>query len=185
VLVEDQALDVSVLLEHLRRALGKREARDDVGHKADLIAEHFGDQGLAVRLVDQTEDGGRMRVIDELVRQERVQQRFYRRVGRRRIDQVGTLKVDHVRVGELVERTQPAQRLELDRRQSARLDRRHVPARALDAQHGMQRADDVPCLGLDRGIAAAVQHQQRVASEQPGRVGAKRDVLADALAGVA
>ena len=40
-----------------------------------------------------------MGVVDEFVRQERVQQGFDRRVGRRRIEQVGALKAHHVLVG--------------------------------------------------------------------------------------
>ena len=62
-----------------------------------------------------------------------------------------------------------AQRREPHRRQPGRLDRRHVPAAALDAQHlGLaRRADRQP--RLDRGVAAAMQHQPRVAARAGAR----------------
>ena len=37
---------------------------------------------------------------------------------------------------------------------------------------------------LDRGVAAAMQHEQRIAAKQPRGVDSKSDVLADALLGV-
>ena len=43
------------------------------------------------------------------------------------------------------------------------LDRRHVPAGALDAEHVDLLADEVGSARLDRGVAAAVQHELRVA----------------------
>ena len=52
-----------------------------------------------------------MGVIDEFVRQEGVQHHLDRRIGRRRIDQVGALDGDHFLVADGVERAQLAQRL--------------------------------------------------------------------------
>ena len=54
---------------------------------------------FAVGLIGEGEHGSRMRVIDEFVRQEGVQQRFHRRIWRRRIEQVHALVVHHVFVG--------------------------------------------------------------------------------------
>ena len=88
---------------------------------------------LAVRLIGEREHRGRMGVIDEFVRQEGVQQRLDRRIGRRRIHQIDALVIHHVFVGEARQREQAAQRRELHRRQARRLDVAHVPARALDA----------------------------------------------------
>ena len=53
-----------------------------------------------------------MGVVDEFVRQEGVQQRLDRRVGRSRIEQIDALESDHVLVGSVVERAQLAQRRE-------------------------------------------------------------------------
>ena len=81
-LVQDQALDVGLGLVDLRGQLGEPEARDDVGHEAHAAVVDLLDQLLAVRLVDQAQHRGGMRVVDEVVRQEGVQQRLHRRVGR-------------------------------------------------------------------------------------------------------
>ena len=47
-----------------------------------------------------------------------------------------------------------------------RLDRLEVPAAALDVEEVLVLADEVPRGELDRGVAAAVQHQRLVAAEQ-------------------
>jgi len=57
-----------------------------------------------------------------------MQQGFDRRIGRRRIQQIDALEVDHVLVGELVELAQPAQFGETDGGETRWLDIAHVPA---------------------------------------------------------
>ena len=84
-----------------------------------------------------------MRVVDEFVRQEGVQQRLDRRVGRGGIDQVGALQRHHVLVGEAVQLARLEQRAQLHRRQALRLDDAHVPAAALDAEHVPFVADEI------------------------------------------
>ena len=59
---------------------------------------------LAIRLIDKRQHRGGMGVVDEFVRQEGVQQRLDRRVGRASIEQVQALHVDHGLVGERIER---------------------------------------------------------------------------------
>ena len=134
-LEQDQAFDVRIGLEHLRRGLGEAEARHDVGHIADARAEDLAAQRLAVGLVGEREHRGGMGVVDEFVRDEGVQQRLDRRIGRRRVEQVGALQPHHVLVGELFARAQLQQRRKPHRRQARGLDRGHVPAGALDAEH--------------------------------------------------
>ena len=169
---------------HLGRQLGEAEARNDVGHEPHAAVVDLRHQLFPVRLIDQAQHGGGVRVVDELVRQEGVQQRLDGRVGCRGIEQVDALEVDHVLVGERGQRAQLPQRAELDRRQAGGLDGAHVPARALDAQHLVRLAEQVLGQRLDRRVAAAVQHQRGIAPQQPRRVGAQRDVGADALAAV-
>ena len=82
VLVEDKALDGRVLLEDLGSSLGQIEARHDVGHEAEGLAEYLAADLLAIVLIDEAEDRGRMGVVDEFVRQEGVQQCLHRRIGR-------------------------------------------------------------------------------------------------------
>ena len=184
VLVEDQALDGGVLLEHLGGRLGEIEARHDVGHEAEALAKNCAADLLAVFLVDETENGGRVRVVDEFVRQEGVQQRLDRGVGRRRVDEVGALQRHHVLVRKPVQLARLEQRAELHGRQALRLDDAHVPAAALDAEHVPAVADEIGCGGLYRGVAAAMQHQARIAAEQARRVNAQRQIPANAFPGI-
>ena len=122
-----------------------------------------------------------MRVVDEFVRQEGVQQRFHRRVRRGGVDEVGALQGDHVLVGKFFQLARLEQRAHLHRWQALRLDDPHIPAAALDAQNVPFLADDIGSPRLDRGVAAAVQDKTRFAAQKPGRVDAQRQVAADAF----
>ena len=51
-----------------------------------------------------------MGVIDEFVRQKRVQHHFDRRIGRGGVDQIGAFDGDEIFVGDSIERTQLAKR---------------------------------------------------------------------------
>ncbi len=125
-----------------------------------------------------------MGMVDEFMRQEGVQQRLDRRVGRGGIEQVQPLHIDHGLVGQRLERAKLPKRLKLHRGQAPRLDIGHVGARALDADDLVLLAEIVVRPRLDRGVAAAMQHEQRIAAEQARGVDAEREVLADAVLGV-
>ena len=62
-------------------------------------------------------------------------------------------------------------------------DRRHVGAGGFDPQHFDVVAKQVARAGLQRGVAAAVEHKLWIAAEQPGRVDAERQVALDAKFG--
>ena len=111
-------------------------------------------------------------MVDEFVRHEGMQQKFERRARRHRVEQVAALHPRHVVVGEIVERAQPLQRREPHRRHAAGLDRTHVAAGAFNAQHLDLVAGEIAHLGLDRRVAAAVQHECGIAAEQPRGVDA-------------
>ncbi len=124
-------------------------------------------------------------MVDEFVRQEGMQQGFDRRIGRGGVQQVDALEIDHVFVGQSVQLAQLAQRFQPHRRQAGRLDHAHVPAAALDADDVDVFAQLILDAGLDRCIAAAMQHHPGIAAQQPGGVGAHRQIGVDALGGVA
>ena len=117
-----------LLLEHFGRGLGEAEARRDVTHDAHAPVIDLARERLAVRLIDEAQHRRGMGMVDEFMRQEGVQQRLDRRVGRAGIEQVQALHIDHGLVGERIERAKLAQRLELHRGQTLRLDIGHVPA---------------------------------------------------------
>ena len=185
VLQQDQPVDVGVGAGDLGGLPGEREPRHDVGHQRRALAVEIGRQLGAVGLVGQRQHSVGMRMVDELVRQEGVQQRLDRRVGRLAVEQVGALHVHHVLVAQRLQPLQLAQRREADGGQAGRLDGAHVPAAALHTEHVERLAGDVGHARLHRRVAAAVQHQLRFAAQQAGRVDAQGEVLADSLGGVA
>ncbi len=127
-LVEDQSLDLRVLVEDLGRFLGEIEARHDVAHEAHAAVVNLFAQIPAVRLIDDAEHGGGMGVVDEGVRDERVQQRFDRRIGRHRIDQVGALHPT-MSSSDKASRARSFRRFfKSDSGQAGGLDMAHVPA---------------------------------------------------------
>ena len=89
VLAEDEPVAWSGALENLDCLPGKAKARHEIGYESEPSAENFRASLFAVRLVDDAEYGGGVRMVDEFVRQERVQHDLDGRIWRRRIDQVG------------------------------------------------------------------------------------------------
>ena len=105
VLDQDQAFDRGVRIEHLRGGLCEPESRHHIGDIADARAKHLAAQRFAIRLIGEREHRCRMRVVDEFVRDERVQQRLDRGIGRGRVDQIGALQPHHVFIGKIFPRT--------------------------------------------------------------------------------
>ncbi len=185
VLQQHQPLGVGPPVPRVSGGAGEVEARHDIGHADHPIPEDLLEQALGVRLIGQGEHGGGMGVVDELVGDEGVQQGLDGGVGRAGVQEALALGADHVLVAEPVQGAQAHEGGEAHRRVARRLDRAEVPARALDAQDLDLVAEQVPLAGLHRGVAAAMQHQARITAEQAGAVGAKGEVFADALPGVA
>jgi hypothetical protein len=101
VLVEDQAFDFLIFVEHLGRQPGEGEAGPAIGHEAESSAEHIRAKPFAVRLIAHAQHRGSVAVVDELGRHEGVQQHFHRGRRRQRIEKKGTLHARHLGVGEL------------------------------------------------------------------------------------
>ena len=120
-----------------------------------------------------------MGVVDELVWNECVQQRFDRRIWRGRIDQVGALQAHHLFVGKFFARAKFFERRKPDRRQPRGFDRAHVPAGALDAKHVDGVAVEIGDARLHRGVATAVQHQARVLAKQTRGINPERQIAAE------
>jgi len=78
-----------------------------------------------------------------------------------------------------------AQWREADGGQSRWFDRGHVPAAALDAQYLYGVAEQIGHHRLDRGVAAAMQDEARIAAEQARGIDAQRQVAADRGLGIA
>ena len=180
VFAQDEAVARLLALEDFERLLRQAEARHQIRHEGQPGSERVGASLLAVRLIDDAEHSRRMGVVDEFVRQEGVQHDLDRRIWRRRIDKVGALDARQLLVVDRLERARPTQRCEPHGGKTFGLDRRQVRAGGLDAQNLNLFAEAVAHTRLQRGIAAAVQHQLGVAAEKPRGVDAQRQLALDA-----
>ena len=147
-LAENEPVPRVLPFKDFDRLSGEAEARHEIRYEGEPAAKNFGAFFFAVRLIDHTEHRRRMGVIDEFVRQKRVQHDLDRRVWRCRVDQVGALNGDQLFIGDRVERAQLAQRRKAHRRQPFRLGRRHVGSRRFHPQHLNIFAEQVARVGL-------------------------------------
>ncbi len=184
VLQQHQPLDLGIGFEHPRRFLGEIEARHDERHHPEARAIHLAAQLLAFGLVGQAQHRSGMGVVDELARQEGVQQGLDRGIGRARIEQIGALHPHHVLVGKPGSGFHPQQRCEPHRRQPGGLDLGHVPAAALDAENLGLLAQEIGQTRLDRGVAATMEHQLRLAAQKPRGIDAQSQVGINPLLGI-
>ena len=152
------------------------EAGHDVGDDDDLVAVNFRDALLTVAGVGDCQHSIGMRVIDVFVRQQRVQYSLYRRCGRCRARHVGDEFVHYLRIAQRLELRELEQMCHAHRREARFLDEFEVLAAALDVEDVLVVADEVALPDFDRRIAAAVQHQRFVASEQARAIDALREI---------
>jgi hypothetical protein len=152
------------------------ETRHDVGQDDHRVAVDLPHAALAAGAVGDRHHRIGMGVVDVLERQRGVQQRFdrgRRGIGARALAQQG---VDHLGIAQALERGQSPQGRQAERGEAGGRDRLEVPAAPLDVQDLLLLAEQVPRARLDRGVAAAVQHQRAVPPEQPRRVHALAEV---------
>ncbi len=176
---QHQALGLRVGLGDLGGELGEVEAGHHVGDERQAIAEDLLTDGLRVRLVGQREHRVGVRVVDELRRQERVQQRLDARVGGSRVEQTRALCVHHVLVAQRGTASQRGQALEADSGQTGRLDVAEIPAAALHTEHVDLFTRVVLQARLHGCVPAAVEHQRRLVPDQVAGVDAEREVFVD------
>ncbi len=82
---QHEALHFRILFVNFCNIFGQRKARNGVRHISQALAIDFARLAFAVGLVGERESRGGVGVIDEFLRQECVQQRLDRRIGRKRI----------------------------------------------------------------------------------------------------
>ena len=170
--------------KRLGAGLGKVEAGHHIGND-DAVGEHFGDQGLAVRLVGQRDDGVGMGMVDMPRWDQRVQDGLDRWVRRGRVHQQAALLADHLDVGERIEAGERGELFQPHRGQAGRLDGPHVPAAALDAKDFDLASVRLRRSRLNRRVAAAMQDQLRIGAKQAGGVDAGRQIGVQAGSDVA
>ncbi len=105
-------------------------------------------------------------MVDVLVRQDGVEQSLDGREGRVGAQHARVQLIHHLRIGQLRQARQPARGLERHRREAAQGDGLEVRAAALHVQDFDFLAEDVLLAQLDRGVAAAMQDERLVASQE-------------------
>ena len=91
-----------ILLEHLGGRLGEIEARHDVGHEAQRLAEHLAADRLAVFLVDEARIAVEWVWSTNLCGRNACSSVSTDGLGEDGIDEIGALQGHHVLVGQLV-----------------------------------------------------------------------------------
>jgi len=162
------------MFENLDGFFGKSKSRHQVGNERHAPGKNLAANFFAALLIDEAEHCGRVGMIDEFVRQKSVQHHLNRRVRSARIDQIGAFDGQQFLVPDGRERAQPAHRLEPDRRKAGGRDTCHVDAGSFNAQDFDFRAKGVAHLGLQRRVAAAVQHKFGITAQETRAVNAKR-----------
>jgi hypothetical protein len=175
---EDHAHRARVRLraELLRAHTREIEAGHDVGNDHHVVAVNRAHVLLAIRGVGDREGRVRMRMVDVLVGQDRVQDRFDR--GRRRpcASHLRRKLVHHLRVRERLELRELLEVRKPHRGEAGLLDRFEVPAAAFHVQDVLLFAGDETLFHLDRSIAPPVQHERGVAAEELRGVHAQSEV---------
>ena len=167
VVEQDQPLDRGILIEHIRRRAAQVKTGLEERHHAHSVAEYLADHGARIRQVCQRDHRGCVGMVDETVRQEGMQQAFDRRIGAGGVEHGAAQRVHHVRVFQPVQPAQRPHRVKPQAGHAGRSDCRQVMTRALNVQHVAPGTEQVRPHYLDRGIAAAMQHQVRVRPDQP------------------
>jgi hypothetical protein len=178
VLLEHDPDDLGALLVERGDRLRERKPGHDEGQHRDAIAERVTRARAAVGLVGDRDDRVGVRVIDEAMRQERVEERLDARVRRARVEQMGSELIDHLLVGHSRERAEPAEVGEIDRGMIARLDDIEARPRAFHPEARHPLAEEGLGLPLRRGVSAAVEHELPLAPDQARRVDTERERLA-------
>ena len=179
-LQQDHSLRVRLSFEDLGGELRQPEAGHHVGHDQHPIAEGAPDQLRAVGLIGQRQDRIRVRVVDERVRKERVQQCLHRRIRRAGVEEMRAELVDHLLVRERFQLAQLPQPGEVESGEPFRFDRIEIPTAALHAQSVDPVSEKVLPDDLDRGVASAVHDEIGLGADQARGVDAQRQRLAPA-----
>jgi len=96
VLMQNQSFALRMGVENLFGFSGQREAWHHVGYDGGARSIDLPAKRHAVRPVAQRENGIGMRMVDEFVGDERMQQGFDRRIGCGAVEQVGPLNRNHL-----------------------------------------------------------------------------------------
>ena len=135
VIDQQQPFHIGIFLIRLGRSFGECETGHDVSDDTDPVAINFLAHFLCVRLIGDDQTGIRMRMVDELMRQECVQKRLHRRVGGGRIQQMRSLLIDHFLIAQPIQASQFLQIAQQDAGKARRLQCIQIPATALNIKH--------------------------------------------------
>jgi len=162
---------VGLRLPFVRAATGQIEAGHHVGHHDGPVAPQVMHLRVAVCGIGECQHGIGVAVQHRPVRQQRMQDRFHRRVRGAGVEQVDPQLVHHLGVAQLRQLRQAPDGLQAQRRETGRFDGCEIPAAALDPQRRHRFAPGVGAAALDGRVAAAVQHQRRIGAHQARSVG--------------
>src|SRR5215831_8312046 len=158
--------------------LGELEARLHIIDNEHILAERLAHPPLALCLVGEGQYGVCMSVIDELVGQESVRQRFQGRRCCVRIQKMSTELVSHSSVREVLKCSKSLQELDVHGRMSLRCDARKVVARGFDVDGRESVAQNVGDVAFDRGVSSSMKDQAVLSTKKTAGISAESQILA-------
>ena len=100
---QHEPFDMRIRLESRSGRLRETEAWKHIGNASDALPIDTPADLLGIGLIGDRNRRDRMRVIDEFMGQEGVQQGFDRRVRRGAVEEIGALHAHHVLIRQLIE----------------------------------------------------------------------------------
>ena len=127
----------------------------------------------------------RMRVVDKLCWNERMEQRFDRRIGRLWILFCDLQGLAHIAVRHRCTMTQGQKVIHSQRRKARWLNSVEIPPAALNIKHVWGRFRAADTRQFDGGISAAMDNQRPIPAQQARRIDTERQVAPHALTTIA
>ena len=177
VLLQNDAARLRAVLDRLRHLARQGEPGAAVRDPDRLVSVDRLDVPSAVHGVGQSQDGVGVCVVDVCVRHEAVQESLDRGAGRSRLHQAMDEVGDHLLVGHRAALHERLEVVQPDPGEMLRFDRLEVRAAPLDPHHAHAAAAEVDLVMLDRGVAAAPDHEVGIATDQAGTVDEQVEVL--------
>ncbi len=162
--------------ENLGAYAGQVEARHRVGNDDHAVPVYLANALLTIGRIGYRHDGVGVGVVHVLVGKDGVQDSLDRRRGRGGVGHVGPQLVDHLWIRQLLEPGERQHVPHAHRGKTALFDGLEVPAAAFHIENILGLAKDVVLRDLDGRVAAAVQHQLGITTQEARAVDALREV---------
>ena len=177
VIEQDQSLDIRIGLVVFRSRFGQIKAGLNEGNNGHFISKNLSHHIFGIQQITQGQHCGRVGVEDEGMWQIGVEQGFDRTRWAACIQHLAAHGIHHVLVREAVQRAQFQERVQPHAGQAIGADRTQIVPAAFHVNDRVLNSEQVWPLHFARGVAAAMLHQIRVATNQTRGIGQQSHLL--------